>query len=79
VTNISRDCTRPDLLELTSCEAPDHRHTDDAHNRHEQSGVPVSFDDESPCNGRHFEVTVNNWAGLTPTQFESLSSSVSGC
>jgi len=46
VTNIPQDCTGRDRLELTSCEAPDHRHTDDAHDRHEQAGVVVSLDDE---------------------------------
>jgi hypothetical protein len=28
--------------------APDNRHTDGAHDRHEQSGSVVSLDDESP-------------------------------
>jgi len=28
--------------------APDNRHTDGAHDRHEQSGLVVSLDDESP-------------------------------
>lgn len=34
---------------------PDHQHADGAHDRHEQPGVVVSLDDESPCNSRHLE------------------------
>jgi hypothetical protein len=47
--------TGRDRLELNPLQRPKHQHADDAHDRHKQSPVIVTLDDEPPCNSRHFE------------------------
>ncbi len=47
------DWTRPTGID--PLQRPEHRHADDAHDRHKQSPVIVTLDDEPPCNSRHFE------------------------
>jgi hypothetical protein len=57
VTNIRKGLCLglPDATDCDLFKAPEHRHADGAHDRHKQSRVVVSLDDESLCNGPHFE------------------------